>query len=231
MQRKIVPEQRSPGTRESCGEPARLRRDGWIRLSPLKLGLLAAILATVAVLLIPASYAQGNPELAACAAIGDEEERLACYDSLARPSDAAPPAPARDAESEPAQVPANGNSRIPESAAGPAQPEQRPDGDDATRSSRPERPAEAPRVSSPGTTPRKPASPAEDFSATVVEVFQQPRGEHAVILDNGQVWQENFASRYFPVEPGDEIRIRKRFFSGYRLITPSGKGFNVGQLR
>lgn len=241
MQRKIVSEQRSPGSRESSGKPAGPRRDGHRRLFALNLSLrTAALLPIAAALWTPASHAQGSPELAACAAIGDEGERLACYDSLARPGEAAPPSPASDRESESAQDPANRNSSVPDlarprtgppSSPTPAQPVQRPYRDDATPSSRNERPAKAGAPDNPASAPREPASPAEDFSATVVEVFQQPRGEHTVVLDNGQVWQENFASRYFPVEPGDKIRIRKRFFSGYRLITPSGKGFNVGQLR
>ena len=33
------------------------------------------------------------------------------------------------------------------------------------------------------------------------------------------------------LEPGDEVTIRKRRFGGYRLVTPSGKGYGVKRVR
>ena len=73
--------------------------------------------------------------------------------------------------------------------------------------------------------------PIREVTALVTSVSKRARGEHVVELENGQVWQENFASRYMPLEPGDEVTIRKRRFGGYRLVTPSGKGYRVKRVR
>lgn len=71
----------------------------------------------------------------------------------------------------------------------------------------------------------------DEFTATVTKVANQPHGEHIVYLQNGQVWEEDFKSSYFPVEPGDEVTIKKRRFGGYRLIDDGGKGFRVKRIR
>lgn len=75
-----------------------------------------------------------------------------------------------------------------------------------------------------------PVAPTE-LSGIVSRVTQRARGQHVVHLENGQVWQENFASRYFPVDPGDTVVIKKRRFGGYRLVTESGKGFRVERVQ
>lgn len=73
--------------------------------------------------------------------------------------------------------------------------------------------------------------PVRELTGVVSSVSNRARGEHVIELENGQVWQENFASRYLPLEPGDEVTIRKRRFGGYRLVTPSGKGYGVKRVR
>ena len=70
-----------------------------------------------------------------------------------------------------------------------------------------------------------------ELRGTVQKVSQRVRGQHVVHLENGQIWQENFASRYFPVDPGDTVIIKKRRFGGYRLVTESGKGFRVERVQ
>jgi len=72
---------------------------------------------------------------------------------------------------------------------------------------------------------------AGELSAIVTKVAQQPRGEHVIYLDNGQVWAEQTAGSYFPVKTGDTVSVKKRRFGGFRLLTESGKGFNVERLR
>ena len=72
---------------------------------------------------------------------------------------------------------------------------------------------------------------SNEIIALVTSLSQRPRGEHIVVLDNGQVWAEEFASRYFPVKVGDAVTIKKRRFHGYLLVTESGKGFAVERLR
>ena len=70
----------------------------------------------------------------------------------------------------------------------------------------------------------------DQLSALVTKVARQPHGEHVVYLDNGQVWAEQSKSSYFPVDIGDTITIKKRRFKGFRLVTESGKGYNVKRL-
>ncbi|MEM7500501.1 MAG: hypothetical protein AAF417_00600 [Pseudomonadota bacterium] len=77
--------------------------------------------------------------------------------------------------------------------------------------------------------PTKPVS--TELRGTVDKVSKRARGQHVVHLENGQIWQENFASRYFPVDPGDRVTIKKRRFGGYRLTTESGKGFRVERVQ
>ncbi len=68
---------------------------------------------------------------------------------------------------------------------------------------------------------------ANEFSAVVRKVGEMAHGEHVVYLENGEVWAEEFANRYFPVDAGDTVVIKKRMFGGYRLISESGKAFRV----
>ena len=75
------------------------------------------------------------------------------------------------------------------------------------------------------------AQEPEQITAIVTDIKRQPHGEHVVALDNGQVWAEEHASRYFPVEIGDTVVIKKRWLKGYRLVAESGKGFAVERLR
>ncbi|MCH8073757.1 MAG: hypothetical protein IIA09_17635 [Proteobacteria bacterium] len=50
-------------------------------------------------------------------------------------------------------------------------------------------------------------------------------------LDNGQVWSEQTKSSYFPVKTGETATIKKRKYGGYRLVTESGKAYDVERLR
>jgi len=75
------------------------------------------------------------------------------------------------------------------------------------------------------------ARPGNVQTFIVRDVFRQPRGENGVVLENGEVWQEPTASRYFPVEPGDRVTFKKRMFGGYRMVTESGKAFSVSKVR
>jgi len=67
--------------------------------------------------------------------------------------------------------------------------------------------------------------------ATVTRVSKKSRGEHVVELDNGSTWEQQFASSYFPVAVGDKVEVEKRRFSGYRLISESGKGYGVQRVK
>ena len=75
------------------------------------------------------------------------------------------------------------------------------------------------------------SSTPTQITAIVTEVTRRPHGEHVVVLDNGQIWKEEFSSTYFPVEVGDSVTIKKRMLSGYSLVTPSGKGYSIERVR
>ena len=74
-------------------------------------------------------------------------------------------------------------------------------------------------------------SDLEQISLTVTRVGRRPRGEHIVYLENGQVWSEESKSSYFPVNVGETVTIKKRRYGGYRLVTESGKAYDVERLR
>ncbi len=74
-------------------------------------------------------------------------------------------------------------------------------------------------------------SALEQITLTVIRVGRRPHGEHIVYLDNGQVWSEQTKSSYFPVNAGETVTIKKRKYGGYRLVTESGKAYDVERLR
>ncbi len=74
-------------------------------------------------------------------------------------------------------------------------------------------------------------SDLEQITLTVIRVGRRPHGEHIVYLDNGQVWSEQTKSSYFPVNAGETVTIKKRKYGGYRLVTESGKAYDVERLR
>lgn len=138
-----------------------------------------------------------------CAAIDDDAARLACYDKQAvraEPKAASEPE-VRTIAQDPAPEPV-------------AKTVAATDTDE---------------VAAPESEQKK-SKKKEEFVAIVASVERLPHGEHRVVLEDGQVWVEQQASRYFPVEQGDEVTLRERRFGGYLLIAPTGKSFSVREL-
>ena len=160
-----------------------------------------------------------SPDIQACKDIVDDAQRLDCYDkgldgkpktadSVTRDDHAATP------EDDPPEVAV-----------------QSPGGDATKVEIDSNESFGAPkRVAPPATEPDQQLEP-DEIIALVTSVSRRARGQHVVILDNEQVWSEQFSSRYFPVKAGDTVTIKKRRFSGYRLVAPSGKAFAVERLR
>ena len=182
-----------------------------------------------------AGSAQTDATARDCVDIEPAAARLACYDQAFGRGPAAAPA------AEPAAPPAAGAQQAQVSAPAPIETME-PQAAPATAAEADAAPATAatlePASTSALDTPvdewnNEPAAPrpVTEVTVTVSRVTTRARGQHVVYLDNGQIWQENFASSYFPVEPGDEIVIKKRRFGGYRLVTTSGKGFRVERVR
>ena len=68
----------------------------------------------------------------------------------------------------------------------------------------------------------EPQAPApKRMSATVTSIDKRPRGELVVTLDNGQVWAQKSADRYFPLEIGDTVEILAGALGSFRLIAGS----------
>ena len=163
----------------------------------------------VSLLVFPIA-ALGNKPQHVCATIENNEQRLACYDEhFVATADV-------HANAQPRPSAADNGDHTDQTIAATSVAA---DGDAA--------------VSSDSTRNTEAALPSKevDLSATVARVAKKARGQHVVYLENGQVWQENFASSYFPVEPGDRITIKRRRFGGYRLVVPSGKGYRVERVR
>jgi hypothetical protein len=59
------------------------------------------------------------------------------------------------------------------------------------------------------------------MSATVTSIDKRPRGELVVTLDNGQVWAQKNADRYFPLEVGDTVEILAGALGSFRLLAGS----------
>ena len=67
-----------------------------------------------------------------------------------------------------------------------------------------------------------PQGPApKRMSATVTAIDKRPRGELVVTLDNGQVWAQKSADRYFPLKVGDPVAILSGALGSFRLIAGS----------
>ncbi len=68
----------------------------------------------------------------------------------------------------------------------------------------------------------EPQAPApKRMKATVTAIDKRPRGELVVTLDNGQVWAQKSADRYFPLEVGDPVAILAGSLGSFRLIAGS----------
>lgn len=169
-----------------------------------------------------AAFAHKNDaDFRECAAIDEEADRLGCYDRLmgrgvqSGSEDAAESARTKPGPSDSVSD-ATESTGILASASGAAM-HKNGSGSDTVAGNSDEEKARA--------------EPPDEFVAIVTAVSERALGRHVVSLNNGQVWQEEFASNYFAVDVGDTVTVRKRFFGGHRLIAESGKGYNVEKVR
>ena len=168
-----------------------------------------------------------------CRTLASDAERLECYDAVARggnetddigTSDAPdsapePPAPA-PAAAEPVQETAPVEAAGAAGAAGAAAtvPEAAPAAETNTKKKKKKE-------------KKKKDKKSKGYTAVVTEVSKRPYGQMVVKLDNGEVWSEQYASRAFLIKVGDTVTLKKAFASsGYRLIAPNGRGYQVTRL-
>jgi len=181
--------------------------------------------------------------VSACAAIDDDGRRLACYDGLFRPLDAASQKVAAGAAGPPAASPSRtvGAAPVAVAAAAPATP---PVAASAN--------APAP-VSQVSPAPAAPTSPAEQFGLSaeqieerrpqaapeiesiesrVVAVKALPRDRFLLTLENGQVWEQTEPTPRQRFYPGDTVEIRKAALGSFLASGPrSGERIRVKRQR
>jgi hypothetical protein len=161
--------------------------------------------------------------LAHCAAITAADERLACYDSLARPK----PRPAAAASSTPASGKASSHAAAPPAApttAAKAAPAAAAAG--ATTAAAAAGTA-ADSAQSFGLT--KHATPAEEgadhIQAQVARIDTDRLGNVRLSLDNGQVWTFNAPDTLIRV--GDAVTIKRGALGSFLLRTPEHHTYKV----
>ena len=193
---------------------------------PLLMVLITALAA------VPA--AAQDAELQRCAELDSDAQRLACFDAYFErqqertetSSDAAAPASVAITEAEVAVKP---------SATPPATQAEDSAAVVPTPRSQDE-PSAMPPAAQAETSAAVVPPPAErerprEYTATVVAMRERPHGEVVVMLDNGEVWSEQFASRAFLVDVGDKVTMKRGMLSkGYRLVAPGGRGYQVTLL-
>lgn len=70
-----------------------------------------------------------------------------------------------------------------------------------------------------------------EIHATVESIVQNRYGKRTFTLDNGQVWVERFESRSLKVEPGDRVRIKSGALGSYRLFGSGKVSTKVQRVR
>jgi hypothetical protein len=169
-----------------------------------------------------------------CAAIGEDAERLACYDRIFRaPADTVPAvtgtgSSAAGAAATATVVPDAKVGVATNTAAGvapavaTAAPAAATPQDDfgLTEAAKQARLPEESRKKQP-----------ESVSGTVAKVARQPAGEFVVTLDNGQVWTQLQVDPRARVAVGDTVTIRKAALGSYLLVTASRYATRVRRVK
>ena len=162
------------------------------------------------------SAAELEGALAACRALADDDQRLACYDGIG-----APPVPPVVAEAEP---------EPPVQEAEPAEPE----------AELPPVPAPAPVEAAPVAAAVPTPEPEDTFGKSAGEIRREQQESFGleevrqleakvvklktmgnrklqITLDNGQVWHQ-VSSSYLRLKVGDDIVIKRAALDSYRLV-------------
>ncbi|HLJ37771.1 MAG TPA: hypothetical protein VKT54_05100 [Steroidobacteraceae bacterium] len=180
--------------------------------------LAAAIAATLAAVAASRTFAGPQEDLAACGAIQDAAQRLACYDRLAgRPAGAAPAAPAP-----PAALPAPPAAGA--AVAAPAAPPATP-----APSQRPGAPADSRSFGS--YSAEHPAGPPvpQTLTAKVTELGKTIDGKPTVTLEGGALWLLDEADPLLAV--GDTVTISRGMLGSFLLRTQSKRLHHVQRIR
>lgn len=169
-----------------------------------------------------------------CAALGDDAERLACYDRIFRAPAGTVPAVTGAAST--AAGAAATTTPAPAAKSGVAT--------DAAAVLAPAASAAAPAATSPQddfglTEAAKRAREPEEtrgklldsISGTVAKVARQPAGELILTLENGQVWTQLEVDPRARVAVGDTVTIRKAALGSHLLVTANRYATRVRRVR
>lgn len=168
-----------------------------------------------------------------CAAIGDDHQRLACYDGIFRfagagaaaaaavPAEQAPASAGTAAvatvSAPPPAAAASSAAPAPAPAAAPASPVE----DYGLTPARKESIEAAQARASGAPAAAKQPVAAESMTAKISTVARRLSGELVLILDNGQVWVQIDTETKARVKEGDEVTIRKASLGSYFLVAPN----------
>ncbi len=75
----------------------------------------------------------------------------------------------------------------------------------------------------------RPAKTIDEISARIVHLETQVRGNYLLVLDNGQVWEQNLKSRT-RLKEGDEVRIQRGSLRSFKLIPEKSTPTNVSRI-
>jgi hypothetical protein len=168
----------------------------------------------------PLGHAQSLPEqMRACRAETDDSRRLNCYDRAAATVDKIAPSAA------PA-VPAAAAAAAVAASVPPTAPADKPNANAPANTSAAEF-----GVSEGPLAAKRQATGLKEITAVVTAVSSRGRGELVLTLDNGQVWAQNEAVEYFPVNVGDKVKIHSAVLGSYLLQTPAKRTTKVTRLR
>lgn len=147
---------------------------------------------------------------AACAGIGDDAGRLACYDSFFRPSAG--------------QVPLPRSTQVP--VAAPAAVAAAPTASAAAAATPTPPPVEEFGLTTGQREERRTATPKEldRIESRLVSVKQQPRDRFLLSLENGQVWLQTEPSPRQRFIAGETVTIRRAALGSYLASGPTSGG-------
>lgn len=192
----------------------------------LRRALLAALPLALAALTRSAAGATGvDPgALAHCAAITGADERLACYDTLARPKPspaaAAKPAPASEKSSAHAATAGAAPTSAAAVKAAPATAATSPPAAGTAAAGATAAGTAAGSASSFGLTKHAAPEPGPDYiQAHVTRVDANALGTVRISLDNGQVW--TYTDPEALIRVGDAVTIKRGALRSFLLTTPT----------
>lgn len=152
-----------------------------------------------------------------CAAVEEDDARLACYDARNPPNKRSAIQASSPAATATVRAPATAQATVPATAM-PATP--------ATSAATPSKDFGLPPQPQPAAN-----TPDPDLVARVDTVSQRLTGELLLKLDNGQSWVQAQRKSNVIIKAGERVSIARGSFGGYLLSSDSGATMRVRRLQ